>query len=339
MQTILDFSIHRIQKYLKEREVSAFVSRQIFSWIYKKGVYNFKCMTNLSHRLRTLLEQDFSILTLKPLAHQESGEGTEKFLFSLIDKCGIESVLIPTSRRLTACISTQAGCKFACRFCASGAAGWQRNLTAGEIIEQVLRLKDHAKRRINNVVFMGVGEPLDNYDNVLAAIRILNSSYSLNIGARKITISTCGLIPGIQKLANEDLQIELSVSLHAADDKTRTLLMPVNKTYSLKDLILTCRSYFKKTNRQITFEYTLIKGINSDLTQAKKLAKLLAGMDAKVNLIPVSTFKEKFVPSDKFQVLFFRDALIKANIPVTIRRSRGSDIGAACGQLRLVKTA
>jgi 23S rRNA (adenine2503-C2)-methyltransferase len=335
MQAILDLNLKDLEAYLKGKGFPGFTADQIFSWIYKGGIYDFERMTDLSKALRNLLRRNFYILSLALIEKQVSSDGTEKFLFGLFDHQGIESVLIPTSRRLSACISTQVGCKFACRFCASGMQGWRRDLTTGEIIEQVIYLKDQVARRLNNLVFMGVGEPLDNYDNLLNAIRILNSHHCLNIGARRMTVSTCGLIPGIERLAKENLQIELSISLHAADNQTRTYLMPINKRYPLEKLLPACRAYFKKTKRQITFEYVLIKGINSDLRQAKKLRRLLIGLDAKVNLIPASKFKDGFSAPDKLDMLLFRDILIKAGIPATIRRPRGADIQAACGQLRL----
>jgi 23S rRNA (adenine2503-C2)-methyltransferase len=335
MQAILNLTLEELECYLKNKGLVGFASKQIFTWIYNKAIYDFDRMTNLSRGLRNCLKHEFYILSLALIQRQASSDGTQKFLFAIPDHQGIESVLIPTSKRLTACISTQAGCKFACRFCASGAQGLKRNLTTAEIIEQIIYLKDKAGRRINNLVFMGVGEPLDNYDSVLKAIRILNSTYSLNIGARRMTISTCGLIPGIQRLARENLQIELSISLHAGDNQTRTYLMPINKSYPLEKLFSACRDYFKKTNRQITFEYVLIKDINSNLQQARKLARLLTNLDAKVNLIPVSPFKNKFSTPNKLDILLFRDILVKSGIPVTLRRSRGVDIQAACGQLRL----
>ena len=336
MQAILDFTLKDLESYLKRHGFPGFAAQQIFSWIYKKAIYDFGRMTNLSRGLRSFLKQNFYILSLTLVNKQVSSDGTQKFLFALSDQQGIESVLIPTPRRLTACISTQAGCKFACRFCASGARGWIRNLTSGEIIEQVVYLKDNINRRINNLVFMGIGEPLDNYDNVLKAVRILNSPYCLNIGARRMTISTCGLIPGLERLIKENLQIELSVSLHAGDNQTRTYLMPINKRYPLERLLSTCRSYFKKTKRQVTFEYVLIKGINSDLTQARRLTRLLTGLDAKVNVIPANPFRNEFSVPNKLEILLFKDILLKAGIAATIRRPRGVDIQAACGQLRLM---
>jgi 23S rRNA (adenine2503-C2)-methyltransferase len=210
-------------------------------------------------------------------------------------------------------------------------------LAASEILEQVLYLKHNSPdNKLTHLVFMGTGEPLDNYDNVIKAIRIINSPYSFNIGARRITISTCGIIPAIMKLAEEGLQIELSVSLHAADEKTRSRVMPVNKKYPLKELILACKKYIEKTDRQVTFEYVLIEGLNADLPAAEKLSKILSGLNCKINLIPCNPIKElRLHPPNKLQILLFKDKLLKSGVNATLRMPRGSDIEAACGQLRL----
>jgi 23S rRNA (adenine2503-C2)-methyltransferase len=246
-------------------------------------------------------------------------------------------VVIPAEGRVTGCISSQVGCKFGCNFCASGLKGFKRDLSVGEIVEEVLSLKDNAPEYLlTHLVFMGTGEPLDNYDNVLKAIRIINSKESFNIGARRITISTCGVTPQIKRLSGEGLQIELSVSLHAADDKTRSQLMPVNKKYPLGQLMTACREYIRITNRQVTFEYCLMEGVNSDLQSARNLSILLKGMNAKVNIIPANPIKELGVnPPKKLEILFFCDYLKKHGVNVTLRKARGQDIDAACGQLRL----
>lgn len=335
MQAILDFNLEQLCRYLEKQGFPHFAAACIFSWIYKKSVSDFNRMTDLSLELRDFLSRNFYIAGFTLLKREISRDGTQKFLFALPDKKTIESVLIPTARRLTACISTQVGCKFACGFCASGALGFKRNLTCAEIIEQTVHLKNKISKPLTHLVFMGIGEPLDNYDNVLKAIRVLNSNYSLNIAARRMTISTCGLIPQIQRLANEGLQIELSLSLHAADNQTRNKLMPINKRYPLEKLLEACRAYFKKTKRQLTFEYVLIKGINDGLSQAKRLTQILSGLDAKVNLIPVNPMHNQIQPPSKLEIFSFRDILLKTGIPATVRRPRGRDIQAACGQLRL----
>jgi len=337
MKDIKDLDLKELEEILTGWGERPFHARQIFAWVYKKGITDFDAMSDLSSDLRTRLKDNFYILSLKLIKRIKSYDGTEKFLFALKDNNFIEAVIIPVEKRITGCISTQAGCKFACRFCASGKFGFKRNLTSSEIIEEVLYLKNNSQgAKLTHLVFMGIGEPLDNYDFVIKAIRIINSPHTLNIGARRITISTSGIIPAIKKLSGEGLQIELSVSLHAPDDKTRLRLMPINKIYPLKDLITVCREYISKTNRQITFEYVLIKDINSGLQDALKLSKILKGLNCKVNLIPCNVIKEFNVqPPEKSEILLFRDYLLKSGINVTLRRPRGEDIEAACGQLRL----
>jgi len=372
MQDIKGLTQEELKNILNSWKQEGFRAQQIFAWIYKKGAKEFNQMSNLPLDLRRLLKEFFHLFSLKLIKRIKSIDGTEKFLFELQDKnfilsrpktlpfkarmdngrssislqetagfsprSFIEAVTIPTEKRVTGCISTQVGCKFSCKFCASGLLGFKRNLTYAEMIEEALYLKDNSKnKKLTHLVFMGIGEPLDNYDNVIKAIRIINSPYGLNIGARRITISTCGIIPGIKRLSEEGLQIELSISLHAGDDKTRSLIMPVNKKYPLQDLIAACREYMEKTDRQITFEYVLIKGINSDLQNALNLSKILRNLKlCKVNLIPANSIKELRVePPNKLEILLFRDYLLRSGINVTLRKPRGEDIEAACGQLRL----
>ena len=338
MQDIKEFTLEELGDILKGWGKPPFHSRQIFSWIYKKGAQDFEKMSELPLDLRKRLKENFDLISLKLVKILQSRDGTKKFLFALRDKNLIEAVIIPAQKRITGCISSQAGCRFTCHFCASGLLGFKRNLTCAEIIEEVLWLKNNSSdKKLTHIVFMGTGEPLDNYDNVIKAIRIINSPHAFGIGARRITISTCGIIPGIKRLANEDLQIELSISLHAGADKTRSFIMPINKKYPLKDLLQVCKEYIKKTNRQITFEYVLIKGINSDLQNAQKLATILKDLKlARINLIPANPIKElKVEPPKKSEILLFRDCLLKAGIHVTLRKPRGEDIEAACGQLRL----
>lgn len=335
-ENIKQLSLEELKETLISWKEPAFRAEQIFSWIYQKGVCEFDQMSNLPAGLRQRLNQDFTIFSLKLATAQESKDGTKKFLFKLQDNQFIEAVAIPSEKRLTGCISSQAGCKFACTFCASGILGFKRDLSCAEILDQAWYLKNSSSQPLTHIVFMGTGEPLDNYDNVLKAIRIINSDHAFKIGSRRITISTCGIIPGIKKLADEGLQVELSVSLHGCDDETRGRLMPVNKKYPLKELFTALRQYVKKTNRQLTFEYILAKGINSDLPSARKLSKIVEGLDCKVNLIPVNPQKELGLePPSKPDILFFRDALVRSKVAVTLRKPRGQDIEAACGQLRL----
>ena len=337
MQDIKELTLEELKKALKNWGADEFRARQIFAWIYKKGAGDFMQMSDLPLDLRERLKENFYLFGLKLIQAFKSHDGTKKFLFALKDANSIEAVTIPTEKRITGCISTQAGCKFKCSFCASGALGFKRNLTSAEMLEEILFLKNNSpQKKTTHIVFMGIGEPLDNYINVMKAIRIINSRLGLNIGARRITISTNGIIPGIKRLSQEDLQIELSISLHAADEKTRARIMPINKIYPLKDLISTCREYIRKTNRQITFEYILIKGVNSDLQNARKLSTILKDLNCKVNLIPANTIKEyKIEPPKHSEVLVFKNLLLKQGINVTLRKPRGQDIEAACGQLRL----
>jgi 23S rRNA (adenine2503-C2)-methyltransferase len=336
-QDISGLSLKELAGILNDWQQKPFHAQQIFSWLYQKGIANFEEMSDLPLGLRRRLKEEFDILSLELAARVKSKDDTEKFLFKLKDGNFIEAVIIPVEKRVTACLSTQAGCKFSCRFCASGLLGFKRNLTTAEIVEELLYLKNNFKGKLTHVVFMGIGEPLDNYENVLGAIRIINKAIGLNIAARRITISTAGFVPGIKKLSEEGLQVELSVSLHAADDKTRNKIMPINKIYPLKELIGSCAEYIKNTNRQITFEYVLIKDINSGLDSALKLSKILKGLTlCKVNLIPANTIKELNIePPNKLEILLFKNKLLKSGIHVTLRKPRGADIDAACGQLRL----
>ncbi len=336
-KNICNLSLQELKQALDGWGEKTFHARQVFSWIYQKGAKDFSQMSNLSLGLREKLAENLYLFGLDSIGVLKSSDGTEKFLFELKDKNFIEAVTIPAKDRVTVCISSQVGCKFACRFCASGILGFKRNLNCAEMLNEVLYLKNYShNKKITHIVFMGTGEPLDNYAEVLKAIRMINAPYGFNIGARRITISTSGLIAGIKKLSDEGLQIELSVSLHAADKKMRDLIMPINKIYPLEKLIASCRDYFKKTNRQVTFEYILIKGLNSDLQSARKLGRILTGFDSKVNLIPANPVKGlKVGPPEGKEILLFKDELLKSGIKVTLRKSRGEDIDAACGQLRL----
>ncbi|MDD4899439.1 MAG: 23S rRNA (adenine(2503)-C(2))-methyltransferase RlmN [Candidatus Omnitrophica bacterium] len=336
MLNIKELSLKELEELLVSWGEKRFHAAQIFSWIYQRGAQDFSQMSNLSLALRKKLEERLQFSSLNLAANLKSSDGTEKFLFSLADNNFIEAVSIPMQKRLTGCVSSQAGCKFACSFCASGVAGFRRNLSAAEIIDQALFLNNHSHGKLTHLVFMGTGEPLDNYENVLKAIRIINSPQSLNIGARRITISTSGIIPAIRQLEKEGLQIELSVSLHAADNRTRDSIMPINKKYPLQELIAACKNYIQATNRQVTFEYILIKGLNSDLQNALNLGKILKRMNCKVNLIPANPVEElKIFPPEKKEIVAFKTSLLKSGINATLRKSRGEDIHAACGQLRL----
>jgi 23S rRNA (adenine2503-C2)-methyltransferase len=338
MTDIRDLSLEELAAYLKSVSVQTFHAQQIFQWIYQKGAWGFDEMTNISQELRERLKTDFILKANTITQKSIAADGTTKFLFNLHDQEKIESVLIPTKTRTTACISTQAGCKFGCKFCASGIGGWKRDLSCAEIVTQVLQVKEEAlkhSRPLSNIVFMGTGEPLDNFINLMKAIRIINSNKGINIGARHITISTVGVVPKIKELAQEGLQVELAVSLHGYDNPSRNVLMPVNKKYPFDELIAACREYVRKTRRQITFEYILIKDITCTPHAVANLKKAFKGIICKMNLIPynpVSEFDHK-TPS-KEEMIAFGKSLEDSGVHATIRTPRGKEVNAACGQLR-----
>ena len=333
---IFDLTLEEMKAVFEEMGLPKFRAAQVWQWLYEKGAQTFADMTNLPKDLRYRLDSRFTISHIQLEKRQASRDGTEKYLFRLEDGSFIESVLIPSGKRLTLCISTQVGCKFGCLFCASGKGGFMRNLTVGEITGQVLYAAHRLGTKPTNVVLMGMGEPLDNYENVETAIRIMNSSTGLSIGARKITISTCGIIPAMKRLEKIGMQIELSISLHAADDELRTKLMPINKKYPIDKLIQACREYSENTKRLVTFEYLMLSGINDSIRQAEELAALLRGFMSKVNIITMNPVGSGvYEPSNSHRVKEFCDMLIKRGVPATVRKSRGADILAACGQLRL----
>lgn len=335
-EDIRNLSFEELNAYLVSVNEKPFRVKQIFEWLYKRQARSFDEMKNLPPALRQRLAADFGLFS-PPVPHRDvSRDQTTKFLFTLADKEKIESVLIPTPSRRSVCLSTQAGCKFGCRFCASGLGGWKRNLSCAEILDQILYIQRNCGGTpLSHVVFMGTGEPLDNYDNLIKAIRIINSPLGLNIAARRITISTCGVIPKIEQLAQEGLQIELAVSLHGFDNESRNLLMPVNRKYPLQDLIEVCEVYSRKTNRQITFEYILIQGMTCSDRAAKELGQLLKGMLCKMNLIPYNRVVEfTYEPPSRQKILAFRKQLEGYGIHATVRAPRGGDVSAACGQLR-----
>jgi len=333
----LNYTPEELKKEIKRLGGPAYRAEQTFSWINKKGAAEFKEIRGIPGRLIAELEKRFVICTLSCEEHLVSRkDGTEKFLWKLKDGCYIETVLIKTGRRRTICLSTQVGCRFKCPFCASGAKGLIRDLEPAEIVNQVLCVQKIKKCRPTNVVFMGIGEPLDNYDNLEKAIRIINHPAGINLGARKITVSTCGIVPGIKKLKEIGLQVELSVSLHAADNKLRDKLAPVNRKYPLEKLIAACEEYTLATGRIITLEYTLIKGRNDSPEDAEKLGKIARQLKAKVNLIacnPGTTDKKYY--ADREEVEAFGRKVRRAKVPVTVRESKGEDILAACGQLAI----
>jgi len=319
-------------------------ARQITDWLYKKRVNSFAEMTDLPQVLRAKLADDFSFDRIEVVRVLGSADTTRKFLFRLSDGNLIESVLIPASPALygspsdrrTICLSTQVGCAYGCKFCASGLDGWKRNLRPNEIVNQIIAVERESEERIDNIVFMGMGEPLANYDNVMGAIQIINAPWGIGIGARHITISTSGLVPQIRKLAEQPLQIRLAVSLHGATDDVRSGIMPVNRKYNLSALLEACRYFTSRKKQRITFEYILIAEVNDSDKQARELAKHAHALDAKLNLIPYNNVEglDWARPSPGRQKRFLA-VLRAAGVRATLRREKGDDIAAACGQLRL----
>ena len=340
---IKDLSLEELKARLKSLKEPPYRAEQIFEWIYQKGIRSFGQMTDLPAKLRDYLSDKFSITGSEIIKTQISKlNGTRKYLFKLNDGETVEGVLIPAkdiTGRQTICLSSQVGCAFGCKFCASGLLGIKRDLRCGEILDQALGIQDDTKQRITNAVMMGTGEPLANYDNVMKAIAALNSPNGFGIGARKITVSTAGYIPGIKRYMEEKAQFELSISLHAATDEVRSMLMPINRKYPLAELMNVCREYTKEKGRIITFEYVLIKNLNSSPKNAQNLVRLLKGLNCKVNLIPFNRVSGlSYAPPSYGESRDFQELLEKGGINSTIRAQRGADIDAACGQLRLRET-
>ncbi|PKM55225.1 23S rRNA m2A2503 methyltransferase and tRNA A37 C2 methyltransferase [Petrocella atlantisensis] len=311
---------------------------QVFEWLHQKDCFTWKGMNNLPKALLVKLEEHAYITEMQMVTKQTSGhDGTTKFLFKLYDGQMIETVLMRYDYGNSVCISTQAGCRMGCTFCASGLNGLERNLTTGEMLRQVYAVEREIGKRITHVVLMGTGEPLDNYDAVLGFIKIITHDKGKNLSQRHITLSTCGMVDGIRRLASEKLQINLAISLHASDDELRKQTMPIAKKYSIDEILTACEAYFISTGRRITFEYALIAGHNDHPSQARALADLLRFRKFKchVNLIPINNVVEKaFAKSNQKEVARFRDILLDKKVETTIRRSLGTDIDAACGQLR-----
>ncbi len=335
MKNIKDYSLEELKEELKEIGEKPFRAEQIYKWLYEARVSDFDEMTNLSLELREKLKQIYEIKEFKILKKQVASDGTRKYLFDVLDGNAIETVLMEYHHGFSICVSSQIGCKMGCKFCASTGIPFARNLSSGEIIEQIMAVERDADVRISNIVFMGIGEPLDNYDNVVKAIRIINHPKGLNIGARHISISTSGLVPKIYQLAEENIQCTLSISLHATTNEQRSKMMPVNNIYHIEELLQACKDYIEKTHRRISFEYALAKENNDNLEDAKRLVKLLKGMLCHVNLIPINKIENgAYTKSSNENIMKFRDYLNDHGIVATIRRELGSDIDAACGQLR-----
>lgn len=336
--SIYSLQLHELKDWLVEMNEKAFRAEQIFDWLYTKRVSSFDEMTNLSKGLRDRLMHDFTLTTLKTIIQQQSSDGTIKFLFELHDGYSIETVLMRHEYGNSVCVTTQVGCRIGCTFCASTLGGLKRNLEAGEIVAQVVKVQqalDETDERVSSIVIMGIGEPFDNYDHMLSFLKIVNHDKGLNIGARHITVSTSGIIPKIYQFADENMQINFAISLHAPNTELRSRLMPINRAYKLPDLMESIRYYIKKTGRRVSFEYGLFGGVNDQVEHAEELAKLVKGIKCHINLIPVNYVPERdYVRTPKEQIFKFEKTLKNHGVNVTIRREQGHDIDAACGQLR-----
>lgn len=332
---IKNYNLEELKKIVEDLGEKKYRAEQIFNWIYKENVTSFDDMVNLPITLREALKENYDLHIFKIITKQESKDGTKKYLFDILDGNAIESVLMEYKYGYTICVSSQVGCKMGCKFCASTGIKFARSLEAGEIVEQLQAVERDTRIKISNVVFMGIGEPLDNFENVLKAVSLINNPKGINIGARHISISTSGIVPKIYELADKNLQCTLSISLHSASNEKRSEMMPINNAYNIQELMKACRYYIKKTNRRISFEYALAKENNDNLDDAKELVKLLKGVLCHVNLIPINKIENgKFNKSTNENIMKFRDYLNSHGIVATIRRELGSDIDAACGQLR-----
>lgn len=338
MKDLYSYSFSSLKEEMLSIGEKEYRAKQLYSWIYKKGVKDFSLFSDISKNFISYLQDNYYLSSLKAEVVQKSSDGTIKCLFSLEDNQKVEAVLMHYVYGYSVCISSQVGCNMSCAFCASGLLKKRRNLTSGEMIRQVLFFDEMLKKenkRVSHVVIMGTGEPFDNYDNVLEFVKTINCPYGLNIGARHITISTCGVIPGIQRFKEENLQVNLAISLHAATDELRDKLMPINRIYPLSSLIPAIIQYEKKANRKVTFEYIMIKNVNDSFTDLKNLINLIYPTGGYVNLIPYNPVIENgFKRSDDKTVNRFHNYLLQHGVKSTIRKEFGSDIDAACGQLR-----
>jgi len=333
---VKSLTLQELREELAAMGEKPFRAQQLYQWMHEKLAGDYDEMTNLSAALREKCRQRFWYCSLEIVEVQVSKiDGTRKYLFGLSDGNVVESVWMQYKHGNSVCISSQVGCRMGCRFCASTLDGLERNLTPSEMLEQIYAIQKHTGERVSNVVVMGTGEPMDNYDNLLKFLRLLTDENGLNLSQRNVTVSTCGLVPNVRRLAEEKLQITLALSLHATSDEKRKQFMPIANRYSIRELMETCEYYFQKTGRRITFEYSLVGGVNDTDEDARELAKLAGRVGAHVNLIPVNPIKERdYVQSETKRVLAFKNKLESNKINVTIRREMGRDIDGACGQLR-----
>lgn len=334
MRNIYDLTIKELEDYFISINEKKFRAVQVYEALYKRRIKSFDDMTNISKEVREKLKQDFSFYKIKMLIKQQ-GKNVNKYLFELEDGNKIESVLMFHDYGTSICVSSQVGCNMTCAFCESGRLKKVRNLLAYEIVQQILQIEEDINKRITHVVLMGIGEPFDNYDNVLRFVKIINCGKGIDIGSRHITISTCGVIPGIKKFMNEEGQVNLAISLHAPNDTLRSRIMPINKAYPLNELMETIKEYINKTNRRVTFEYIMLDNVNDSEENAKELALLLKGINCYVNLIQYNeTENIEFKRTKEWKIMKFYDILKKNKINVTIRKEFGGSVDAACGQLR-----
>lgn len=337
-ESIYSLRPDELKEWLTTNGEKAFRSAQIYEWLYEKRVKTFEEMSNLPKGLRDKLEEKFALTTLSTIIKQESKDGTIKFLFQLQDGYSIETVLMRHEYGNSVCVTTQVGCRIGCTFCASTLGGLKRHLMAGEIVEQVVKVQqtlDELGERVSSIVIMGIGEPFDNYDAMMNFLKIINNEKGLNIGARHITVSTSGIVPKIYEFADEGMQINFAVSLHAPNQEARQKLMPIARAYKLNELLDAVRYYTEKTGRRVSFEYGLMAGENDSVEIANELASLIKGIKCHVNLIPINYVPERdYVRTSRSSIFAFEKALKARGVNVTIRREQGADIAAACGQLR-----
>lgn len=333
---IRSLNLKELKAFMETMGEKAFRAKQIYQWLHEKCVSSFDEMTNISEKLRSQLKERCTLTVLSTVTVQTSKiDGTKKYLFALEDGNMVESVLMRYKHGNSVCISSQVGCRMGCKFCASTLDGLVRGLTPAEMLEQIYRISNDTKERVSNVVVMGTGEPLDNFDNLVKFIQMLTDENGLNISQRNITVSTCGLVPRMKELADLKLQITLALSLHASNQEKRKELMPIANAYDIHETIEACKYYFEQTGRRISFEYSLVAGVNDGPKDAMELADLVKGMNCHLNLIPVNPIKERdYVQPDMQAVKDFQKRLEKCGITVTIRREMGRDIDGACGQLR-----
>jgi 23S rRNA m2A2503 methyltransferase len=335
VKNIYDLTLDDLKKYFISIDLKPFRAIQVYEWLYRFHVRSFDLMTNIKKEVIEHLKQDFEIKLYEVVDHQKSADGTEKFLFRLQDGNLIESVLMRHNYGTSICVTSEVGCNMGCAFCASGMKKKLRNLSAGEMVLQLESVYEVIKEKISHIVVMGIGEPFDNYQNVINFLHIVNEPHGLEIGSRHISVSTCGLVPMIYEYAKEDLQSNLAISLHAPNNEIRDQIMPINKAYRIEELVKAISDYIIATNRRVTIEYILIDGLNDSIKCANELADLLHGLNVYINLIPYNEVKEKpFKRSKKEQMRKFYDTLKKRSMNVTLRLEQGADIDAACGQLR-----